>query len=236
MSKWDYDYSLIQCPKCFQGKLAILNEYLICESCNERFPFIDGIPFLVSDPKVKTKLIVEDYDKTHQINPDKYNYFYKRWEPLISSYQVERTKLLELGCGTGLLSYSLVSKSNFNEIHISDISSEMILRTLHVLAQKNKGKLFPYICDANNPPFMDGAFDIVVGNSVLHHFLDYTDTIRNCFRILKQNGVAIFSEPILNSKIIIAFLVKLIVSLTENGFQSDITEQDIDKLKKALRH
>jgi predicted SAM-dependent methyltransferase len=55
--------------------------------------------------------------------------------------------------------------------------------------------------DAHAPEFSTGAFDAILGVSILHH-LNWDVCLANCFRLLKPNGIIRFSEPnLLNPQI-----------------------------------
>ena len=49
--------------------------------------------------------------------------------------------------------------------------------------------------DADRMLFAEKSFDIIFGNSVLHHFEDYHGFLKQCYSILKPGGCAIFGEP-----------------------------------------
>jgi SAM-dependent methyltransferase len=44
--------------------------------------------------------------------------------------------------------------------------------------------------------FQDGAFDLVLHNDVLEHIFDYKSALNECFRILSDAGVLIFTTPV----------------------------------------
>ncbi len=48
--------------------------------------------------------------------------------------------------------------------------------------------------DAVHPPFRSGAFDLVIGTSVLHHVVKYGDVFDALHRVMKPGGRAFFLE------------------------------------------
>lgn len=50
--------------------------------------------------------------------------------------------------------------------------------------------------DAHQIPFEDESFDVVMANHLLEHVDDDKQVMAECYRILKQNGWAIFQVPI----------------------------------------
>lgn len=100
-------------------------------------------------------------------------------------------KVLELGCGTGEYTRGLL-KENLN-LFCVDISYNMIKKA----EEKNRVacNLYFVISDAVQLPFKNGVFDVVVGNSVLHHILDINEAVYQINRVLKKGGRFAFSEP-----------------------------------------
>lgn len=97
--------------------------------------------------------------------------------------------VLELGCGTGYFTKELV-KTKANIIAI-DISPELLES-----AKKNvgEGNIQYVLGNACSMPFEDSVFDVILGSSVLHH-LDIDSALKEVFRVLKKNGIILFTEP-----------------------------------------
>ncbi|HEY7000302.1 MAG TPA: class I SAM-dependent methyltransferase [Candidatus Udaeobacter sp.] len=97
--------------------------------------------------------------------------------------------VLELGCGTGTFTRELAQSGA--DIIAIDVSPELL-----EIARTN--------CSAHNVRYQtenayalshpDGAFDSVVGSSVLHH-LEVEEALRNIYRVLKPGGTIFFTEP-----------------------------------------
>ena len=49
--------------------------------------------------------------------------------------------------------------------------------------------------DANTLTFKDEMFDVVYGGAILHH-LDVKKSISEIYRVLKPNGIILFTEPL----------------------------------------
>ncbi len=116
--------------------------------------------------------------------------------------------VLELGCGTGVVSRGL---SGFcRELVATEISEELLS---DAIAGPKKPNLHYLRCDAHKICFRDGAFDCVVGNSILHH-LDMWEALREVRRILRPGGRMAFAEPnMLNPQIVIQKNIPLIKKL-----------------------
>jgi len=107
-------------------------------------------------------------------------------------------KVLEFGCGTGLLSREI--SSSCRELIAIDISDEF-LETAK--ARSSQPNIVYLKIDAQDTHFENNSFDAVIGNSVLHH-LDMEKSLREVFRLLKPGGNMVFAEPnMLNPQIII---------------------------------
>lgn len=107
-------------------------------------------------------------------------------------------KILDAGCGTGNLSYFLKKNNNRAEIIGIDISTSMLARA----KAKNKGADTKFIFfDMNKPlPFKAKTFDKIVAINSIYSVSNPKSTIRELFRVLKQNGVIIIVNPKSNTK------------------------------------
>ncbi|MBI3955144.1 methyltransferase domain-containing protein [Candidatus Gottesmanbacteria bacterium] len=108
--------------------------------------------------------------------------------------------VLNPGCGAGEEAVYLAKKgSNVTAI---DISSEM-LKVARKLAVKfkisSKIKLNKMNVEVLN--FSNESFDIIFGNSVLHH-VDIKKSLQEFHRVLKKNGKAVFIEPLFYNPVI----------------------------------
>lgn len=98
--------------------------------------------------------------------------------------------VLDYGCLTGEFSQELARHQPQQLVGI-DISSVGI-----ATARERYGHLADFhVMDAHRTDFADNTFDLIVGQSILHH-LDWTTAIQELQRILKPGGKAIFTEPL----------------------------------------
>jgi ubiquinone/menaquinone biosynthesis C-methylase UbiE len=105
--------------------------------------------------------------------------------------------ILDICCGTGFLSYHLLKKIKPEELTLIDISSNEISE-----AQKLLDNNFPLINknfivgDATQTKILDNSFDIIIGNSFIHHFYDIPTVLNEIKRLLKNDGFFItLHEP-----------------------------------------
>ena len=117
-------------------------------------------------------------------------------QPLRYAYHllggVEGKRVLDYGCGSGENSVILAALGA--EVTGIDISPELI-----DLARKRMGVNRTHwnvrVASAYATGESDDSFDIVLGAAILHH-LDLEESSREVHRVLKPNGVAVFSEPV----------------------------------------
>lgn len=116
-------------------------------------------------------------------------------------------RILDYGCGSGRFSQRLISDGdifrsestickdeiyNGFEIDGIDISEERIQQARSLaLANTNFN-----VMDAMNTNFEDQTFDCITGSAILHH-LDIELALKEINRILKKDeGIAVFTEPL----------------------------------------
>ena len=94
------------------------------------------------------------------------------------------TLVLDLGCGTGLLSNTLFGKGF--EVLGADISLESLR-----LLQQRESRIKTIQADATQLPFADGSFHTVASLGAWRHFPDPRKVIAEVARILKDDGLLI---------------------------------------------
>jgi ubiquinone/menaquinone biosynthesis C-methylase UbiE len=102
---------------------------------------------------------------------------------------------LELGCGTGFFTLNLKLAGVIEEGHVTDLSPGMVdvaRRNAHNLGFEIEGR----VADAEQLPYDDNTFDIVIGHAVLHHIPDLDLAFQEVLRVLKPGGRFVFAgEP-----------------------------------------
>ena len=100
-------------------------------------------------------------------------------------------KLLEYGCGTG--SPETWEKRHAHVFGI-DISDEGVKKANKISREKGLNAQY-YVMNAEHTEFPDNFFDIIIGSGILHH-LELKKAYLEINRLLKQNGCAVFIEPL----------------------------------------
>jgi ubiquinone/menaquinone biosynthesis C-methylase UbiE len=105
----------------------------------------------------------------------------------------ERVRALELGCGSGWVSWLLAEAGC--EVWMCDFEANS-LATGRVFAHPNIGPGRRFVADARYAPFADRSFDLVLFKEFVHHVSDYTSLFREANRVLKDGGIMAMMEPV----------------------------------------
>jgi len=115
-----------------------------------------------------------------------YNDFLEMPATLSLLKNVKNKKILDLGCGTGVLSKIL--KRRGAKVFGVDVSPKMI-----DLAKSNVKGVDFRTGSVYKLPYKSNYFDIVVASLVLHYFKNLNKAFKEIRRVLKKNGILIFS-------------------------------------------
>ncbi len=125
--------------------------------------------------------------------------------------------LLDVACGRGELCAGLLSNPGLRETDVFAFDHSLgSLRVLERTARKLDVRKQLHLSqqDARALCFSPASFDLVVGNAVLHHFLDYEAFIRSARALLTPGGVAVFAEPFAEGYLLAMTVLKLAVKVT----------------------
>ncbi len=103
---------------------------------------------------------------------------------------------LEVGAGTGYFSLNLALAGRVKRATCTDISPGMIEVLEGNAARLGLDDVEAVTCDAEELPFEDGSFDLVLGHAVLHHLPDLDKAFSEFHRVLRPGGWVVFcGEP-----------------------------------------
>jgi len=127
------------------------------------------------------------YDLTAHMYDQRYREIQKgKYETVLAN--IHRTgRILDLGCGTGMLLTSLEKRARFT-VGV-DMSAEMLGE-----AKKRATKAALVLADADHLPFADGSFDAVVSVTLLQNMPNPEGTVRELARVIRPNGKAIITS------------------------------------------
>ena len=112
-------------------------------------------------------------------------------------------KILDLGCGNGLLSVFLAQ--NHGQVLAVDSSAQAISAT-SAIAKANRltRKIKTKVLDADKLDRLETKFDLVCGQYILHHLSGFDLFCRKLQKIIKPKGKAIFYENNANNRLLMA--------------------------------
>jgi len=99
---------------------------------------------------------------------------------------VKGKKVLDLGCGPGI--YAEILKKHGAEVHGLDLSEKMI-----EIAKKRVSNVDFKVGTVYKMPYKNSYFDVVVAAYVVHYFKDFDRALREIHRVLKKDGIFVFS-------------------------------------------
>lgn len=229
-----YLSDVLRCSVC-ESSYDVTDEDLICRGCGMRFPVLDGVPILKKDSTVESKLEGIDYDAVHGVTDQRIRHTGAQWKGILEQLGIKLDDALEIGAGTGALTLGLLQEGTVGRLTATDVSHKF----LRILGARLAGNVTPVsliACDANERHFRPDAFDLVVGNQILHHLLDFDVTLRTCHDMLKPDGAAVFFEPILEGKIIITLFLALMLECDETTSSDIFSPADRQRIQKLIRH
>lgn len=138
------------------------------------------------------KKVQEYYDAFLASEPGKYSSleeFKLRYEPILSYFEKigHPVKILDIGCGTGMASEKL---KRFGVVYGIDISP----KSVEEARKYNRCDKF-YVGIAEELPFDNSMFDVVVCTEVMEHLLDTPNALSEMNRVLIGGGHLIISTP-----------------------------------------
>jgi len=115
---------------------------------------------------------------------------------------LEGKRVLELGCGPGGTSVLLARRGA--EVFATDVRIESIQETRQLAERYGVAdRIQTYAMDARRLGFPENSFDFIFTKSVLI-MTDYEPVVKECSRVLKKGGKAVFLENMQHHPIIFA--------------------------------
>lgn len=109
------------------------------------------------------------------------------------SHQLSAMKILDIGCGTGFLTYGIADALPDASIFGCDISHTMVKAASCKLQAARDTKIRLLTADGGVLPYKDGIFDRVASNLTYQWVHDIKTAFSEAYRVLRPNGVFIFS-------------------------------------------
>ena len=163
--------------------------------------------------------------------------------------------ILEIGCGTGNLTNLLLEKYPSTPLHAIDLAPGMVR-----VVKKNNENVNTRVADAEDLPFSDQAFDLIVSSTALQWMSDLTKVLNEVKRCLRGDGqfiAALFGgktlfelkesyalafkqiypdrSPPLHNSIVLADLIKALDMFQIIALEKQIITKGVPDLKSILR-
>lgn len=143
---------------------------------------------------------------------------------------VKNKKILDVGCGSGDLSFYLAQKGaivtgiDLSKNSIEVCKDEAKLRGLNIDFREMNAQI---------PDFENKSFDIIVGSRVIHHLPNLELFFKECKRILKYKGYIVFIEP-LKKNIIVELNRKFFAPEKRTHHEHPLYVSDIEVAKAVF--
>jgi len=201
----DFWARLLQCPRCRQP----LGADLTC-TCGAVYPFDGSRGALIPTPTLSEgKQHIQEFwgdlcrqwysdndaRLTHQeldTQLDTVERFFQHRRQLATvemPADLSGKVVLEIGSGGG--AHAALFKRRGAKLVAVDITPERVVSTSLKLGLVEEGAGVAFQADAESLPFVDGSFDIVYSNGVLHHSESTERCIDEVHRVLKPGGRAV---------------------------------------------
>src|SRR6185437_14474976 len=134
------------------------------------------------------KSFYERYWETQEVLGD----FAYKW-PVLKQLvpQDKKIKLLDFGCGKGIIFHEIAKMNPRAEMIGVDVSNE----ALQSVKKKFPQQKFYKIEDGGRLPFRSNYFDFILASDVLEHVYDTENAFAELARVLKPGGKILISVP-----------------------------------------
>jgi len=140
---------------------------------------------MIKSNEIEVQNYVSDFYEESRYQKDYSMLYHKWWNKKMLSFVSVNGKILDNGCGTGIMGLTLLDKPEL--IVGLDISNNMLKFARSRIDKIVQG-------DSQKLPFHNNCFDVVIGRSLLHHLPDPFKGIQEIARVLKKNGEMIIVD------------------------------------------
>lgn len=114
---------------------------------------------------------------------------------VVANSQVKKKeRVLDMGCGTGLLSLKFLKKADCKITGI-DMADEMLsIFRKKLKAKRAENKVKTKRMNVESLDFPDNSFDLAVSSVTLHHIKDKLKTLKKIYKVIRPGGKLIIGE------------------------------------------
>jgi len=205
----------ILCPTC-KGELIPDKRAILCEKCNKTFHWTGNIIFLDDDARdpgggnTKNEIYSNSFSRDFLYKKSKdlgnrvasyHKFFHTDNECKYAVEEIIKSKVpgkkLDIGCGLGTPLYPIGPNICEND---NIIGLDLSIALLKKADQKNRLNNLLILSNAQNLPFLDGSFDLVLGRHMLYHVSDINAVCKEAHRVLKRNGLFVATTNSIKGK------------------------------------
>jgi ubiquinone/menaquinone biosynthesis C-methylase UbiE len=210
------------CPKD-KGPLRETAAAFVCGTCAASYPITNGLAQLDIVHSKEAELFDQmyaSYDRMNDAELAQTKNIAQRFMTVVGKNTALDKKLsggaaidvIDVACGRGELTIGLLACEQLRRARIFAFDhSQGSLAALDRTARTHglRERLFLSQQDITALAFAPGAFDLVLGNAVLHHFLDWKGFLARVSRLLTAEGIAVFAEPFVDGYFIATHVFQL---------------------------
>jgi len=114
-------------------------------------------------------------------------------EKILQKIEVKNKVIGDLGCGTGFISLGIASKNPYIVFAV-DQSLNMLKELKKESIKQEFNNIYPIKSTLDELTLFDESLDAITINMALHHIVKPKESIKEMYRVLKQNGRVVISD------------------------------------------
>jgi len=206
------EFSLYCCPLCKNSLLvkivskkgSNIIEGELYDINGHKFPIIDGIPWLISNERMGSSDIEtqKEFERRAETYDSDKKFFFKTFyedEKKIRNAFADlleikpSSKVLEIGCGTGLDSENIIQRlGDEGKFYLADISVSMLKLCRAKIIQKNPSAHTEFaLADGHYLPYPDESFDRTFHFGNIETFSQVGLFFKEATRVTKKGGIVV---------------------------------------------
>jgi ubiquinone/menaquinone biosynthesis C-methylase UbiE len=139
--------------------------------------------------KNATKEWFKDWSNEYDNTLGKVKRHHKLLEAVVKESKAKKgDRILDIGCGTGLLSLKFLKKFDCSILGIDNSQDMLVILKEKIAKLSLKDKIIHKFADAKSLNFPKNSFDIVASTVTLHHLKNKFPVIKKIHNILKPGG------------------------------------------------